>query len=111
MGMSSFDVFPYFEFFKLNSICCKNASIYSILIILDIRLLIKVDNFSIHWIFSWENNKRSFKNLKRQELVMQAFLQGQIMFSVFFPIVPDFGQRFELTLVFGSIFMTYDTAY
>ena len=42
---------------------------------------------------------------------MQAFLQGQIMFSVFFPIVPDFGQRFELTLVFGSIFMTYDTAY
>ena len=111
MGMSSFNMFPYFQFVEQNSICCKNASIHSILIILDIRLLIKVDNFSIHWIFSWENNKRSFKNLKRQELVMQAFLQGQIMFSVFFPIVPDFGQRFELTLVFGSIFMTYDTAY
>ena len=30
---------------------------------------------------------------------------------VLFSIVPDFGQRFELTLVFGSIFMTYDTAY
>ena len=42
---------------------------------------------------------------------MQAFLHGQIMFSVFFSIVPVFGQRFELTLVFGSISMTYDTAY
>ena len=53
-------------------------------IFLDIRLLRKVDNFSIHWIFSWRNNKKSFKNLKSQELVMQAFLHGQIMFSVFF---------------------------
>ena len=84
MGMSSFDVVLYFQFVKLNSICFKNASIYSILIFLDIRLLIKVDNFSIHWIFSWRNNKKSFKKLKRQELVMQAFLHGQIMFSVFF---------------------------